>query len=331
MQFQEILTQFRALGGVADNLTFRHGNTGRGLFAINPAQSVRLHVPEHLLVSPQWVELDETGNLRIASKFHSLLNAKAIDFFEQYQKYFGWGVGGFDSVKQHQIELQGLPPKLKNFLHILGGADELMKKPTPKYCMRKYFINRQISFKSESRLMPIAELINHAPDGLPYVLEDGVKVDGMVMDEILAKYHSNLDSFHFFFNYHFATPANSALSCDVTVDVPGMGTLKIARMDHMANYIGPIRTPEISTDGNAIILSFAEIANKSNPSLPRRTFTNLMANQHVSTAVSNEIFDGLIEHNRQVLRELILTCQRYPSSISSCIENVASFQLTVID
>jgi hypothetical protein len=55
-----------------------------------------------------------------------------------------------------------------------------------------------------------------------------------------------------------------------------------------------------------------------------------MATQHVSFKIADVLFDGIIEHNRQVLKELILACHRHPSAMASCLEKVASFQLTLI-
>ncbi len=330
VEFHEILSQFRTLGGVAENFTMRHGTHGKGLFSVNPRLPIQLHVPTPLLIDPHWIELDRTDNIRIAPKYQSLLSAKAIVFFEEYHAFFGWGNGGFDSVKQHQQDWQALPPKLKNFLHILGAADELSQVPTAKYCLQKYCIARQIGFKSGSRLMPVAELINHAPDGLPFVLADGVKVTGMAKDEVLTRYHSHLDAFHFFVNYHFVTPANSALSCEVTVEVPSMGSLKIARMDHLADVHGSVRTPKISKTGTHTNLSFVEIANLKDPSQPRATFANLIKTQDVPLSMAHALFDGIIEHNQQVLNELIQVCHRHPSAMASKLEKVASFQLATI-
>ena len=177
----------------------------------------------------------------------------------------------------------------------------------------------------------MVELINHAPDGLPYLVGDGVTVTGLVKDEILARYHSHLDSFHFFINYHFATPAHAALSCEVSVDVPDVGTLTIARNDHLADILGTIRIPKMTKDRAQMNLSFVEIANKHHPSQPRKTFASLMATHDVPDAVSQTLFDGLIEHNRQVLKELIQACRCHPSAMAKSLEKVASFQLTTIN
>lgn len=328
--FHDVLTQFRSVGGIADNLTLRHGAHGRGLFAVDPAQAVRLWVPEQLLVAPQWVELDEARHIRIITSPPSPLNVQAIAFFERYQKFFGWGNGGLDAIKQHQRDLQALPPKLKNFLHILGGAAELKQKPSATYCLQKYFITRQIGTKSGSMLMPMAELINHAPDGLPYLVDKGVTVAGMVKDEILTCYHSHLDAFHFFLNYHFATPTNSALSCEVTVELPAVGTLSIARQDHLTDIQGTTRIPQISREGTRISLTFVEVANKQNPSWPRKIFADLMATQQVPASAAHTLFDGLLDHNRKVLGELIQACHCYPSAMASCLEKVAWLQLATM-
>jgi hypothetical protein len=50
----------------------------------------------------------------------------------------------------------------------------------------------------------------------------------------------------------------------------------------------------------------------------------------VPNAVSHALFDGLIEHNRQLLKELIQACRSHPSAMAKSLEKVASFQLTTI-
>ena len=326
MEFEEILIRFRALGGIADNLTLRHGEFGRGLFTVNPKKAFRLCVPASLLVDPAWVELDSKEQLRIRPQSSSI-SEDAVAFFELYQRHFGWGDGGKDSVAQHQRDLQALPPKLKNFLHVLGAADELKQKPTTSYCLNRYFVNRQIGTKAGSGLMPIAELINHSQEGLPYLVDDGVTVTGMVKDEILTRYHSGLDSFHFFINYHFATPAHTALSCEVTVEVPEFGPIAIKRMDHLANVNGTVRTPIASRTEGKLTLSFVALANQKNPSQPRKTFVELMKVNGMPKAVANNLFDGLLEHNRQVLSELIQECGLHSGTMTGTLNKVAGFQL----
>jgi hypothetical protein len=43
--WERIVGEFTALGGVADNVRAGEGPLGRGLFAIDPSQAVRLRAP----------------------------------------------------------------------------------------------------------------------------------------------------------------------------------------------------------------------------------------------------------------------------------------------
>lgn len=106
--------------------------------------------------------------------------------------------------------------------------------------------------------------------------------------------------------------------------------LTITRMDQLADVHDKIRIPKITKVGAHMNLSFVEIANKKNPSHPRKTFAHLMSTQHMSPSTAHVLFDGIIEHNRQVLKELVQTCQRHPGAMADSLEKVASFQLAVI-
>ena len=48
--WDEMIAEFRRLGGVAENFRYGTGPFGRGLFAIDPTQPVRLQVPKRLLI-----------------------------------------------------------------------------------------------------------------------------------------------------------------------------------------------------------------------------------------------------------------------------------------
>ena len=44
-------------------------------------------------------------------------------------------------------------------------------------------------------------------------------------------------------------------------------------------------------------------------------------------AVANNLFDGLLEHNRQVLSELIQECGLHSGTMTGTLNKVAGFQL----
>ena len=49
--WDELLDEFRALGGTADNIRLGHGEFGRGLFPVDPAKPVVIDIPDNLLVA----------------------------------------------------------------------------------------------------------------------------------------------------------------------------------------------------------------------------------------------------------------------------------------
>ena len=66
MSAVELLSQYRALGGVADNVQLRQGPHGWGLFVVDPGQPVRVFTPAHLLIANVLVVWAFLGSLRSA-------------------------------------------------------------------------------------------------------------------------------------------------------------------------------------------------------------------------------------------------------------------------
>ena len=83
--WDELLDEFRALGGTADNIRLGHGAFGRGLFPIDPAKPVVIHVPDNLLVAAEDMVL-ASGALHVGP------NAKAGEretaWLNRYQEDF---------------------------------------------------------------------------------------------------------------------------------------------------------------------------------------------------------------------------------------------------
>ena len=59
-----LLSEFRRLGGIADNVIQKKGELGRGIFSIDPSQKARIFTPEKLLVKKDDIFL-ENNKLRI--------------------------------------------------------------------------------------------------------------------------------------------------------------------------------------------------------------------------------------------------------------------------
>jgi len=323
----ELLKQFRALGGTAENVCIRQGAHGYGVFAVIPNKPVRLTVPSQLLISPQSLAFTPAGDLEV--KKESCLTADIAAFHAQYQRGFGWGAGGFEKVKQYHQHLCALPDALKNFLLILGCPNDLSHLPTQEQAFQEHCISRQIGVFGTSKLMPVLELINYASNGAPYIVtQEGVSLSGTFEHEVFARYRQTMDAFHFLFNYRFATPGRSTLSCEVTVDIPQFKPLRIARLDGLSDVKNGARWPRVSTKKDEIHLSFVELVNLDTPTLPRQMFKELLSMQGLATASADQLFDGLVDHNRQVLQDFLQACENAEGQVVENLKAVARYQLS---
>ena len=79
----EMLAEFRALGGTADNICLQEGPLGRGLFSLDPAKPVAIHIPDNLLVDITEVAFDK-GEFRVTAQAKA--GARERAFLESYEK-----------------------------------------------------------------------------------------------------------------------------------------------------------------------------------------------------------------------------------------------------
>lgn len=329
MKFTEILEQFRTLGGTANNIELRYGKFGRGLFPINPRLPVQIKVPAHLLVSSDWLYLNNQNHLRI--KKSSGLDQAFIAFYEAYQQHFGWSVGGLEELISHHHNLSTLSKRLQQYLLLFGWLKSDFDNKSIKNYLNDYFIGRQIRIENESRLMPILELINHSADSQQYQVDNGVSVSGKFKTEVFTCYHGGVDALHFYRNYHFPTASNTVLSCDVKIEVPKLGTINISRLDAVIDIKDGIITPKIIKKRSEIRVSFLELTSNKNNMYPRKLFAERMQPYGFDAFTANSVFEGLLEHNRKALADLINECKLSYNKIAKDIELIATSQLKLLE
>ena len=101
MSAVELLSQYRALGGVADNVQLRQGPHGWGLFVVDPGQPVRVFTPAHLLIAPQDLRLTRQGHVQVRPQ--AGLSPDLVCFHEAYQRELGWGAAGLARSVRQQL------------------------------------------------------------------------------------------------------------------------------------------------------------------------------------------------------------------------------------
>lgn len=328
MNFSEILEEFRTLGGIAHNIVLRKGIYGYGIYPLDLNKAIKIVTPPDLLVSPNLLYLDRTNQLKVKAK--TGLNSKVIDFFEKYQRFYGWGNGAITELDEYHRELCRLPKIMQQYLVLFGWDYSDFDKKKPKDYLNEYFISRQICIENESKIMPILDLINHSSAGIAYKADNGVSVEGMFKSEVLTCYHGSFDAFHFYKNYRIAAPSNIVLSCDVKINVPNVGLINITRFDSIVEKVSDVIMPRIFKKDAEIRMSFVQLANNKKTASSKQVFVEQIQKLNIPQSTAYQIFDGLIEHNKQALTKLLDECINNNSKIARQLEIIAQNQLALI-
>lgn len=321
MEFNQILNAFRSLGGIAENIQLENGLYGRGLVPINRNLPIKIYAPPNLLPNFESVLLDQNGQIRLDSNLN--LDPEFVSFYENYQKYFGWGDGGLTAEQDYQDDLDKLPRGIKDILMVLGWNKNDFGKKTSAQLLTTYLISRKIRIGQESKLMPIIELLNHSNRGANFLIDKGIKIEGGFKDEILVNYHSHLDPFHFLKNYRFVSTSTSIISCNVEIKMSDSLSIKISRLDRLNEIKQDKKIPKVERDGDLVKISYVEISNQTHPDKPKHLFSELLRPYAIKSEVINSVFEGLLNHNRKVLEALMKECELSPSKISNQILQTA--------
>ena len=104
--WERLLSDFRDLGGVAENICQKNGENGRGIFPKNLEAETRIFVPSELLVPVNEISLVcNLPRIKPAKKHMQ----QTRDFFDFYQEAFSWGSGGKHSTEDFENGLKNIP------------------------------------------------------------------------------------------------------------------------------------------------------------------------------------------------------------------------------
>lgn len=293
--WDDMLAEFRALGGIADNVVQGSGRFGRGLFPIDPTRPVTLHVPERLLIPARHVRQDG-DDLVVAG--NSGVDARLSDFFTRFERNFSWGLDGRAGVESFISQIGALPGEAKR---ALGGAGV----PTEKFANAgdRFIASRAITVGGERRLMTLIELLNHSASAPGFDTRDGVRVSGVFSGEVLVSY-SVTDSWHRFFTQHFVSDEGRAFSLPCSTPLANGKTLVIgdAFGEKQARADGAV-LPILRTDGDRILVSHVLLGDERMPRRPRTIFRALFPALAPDTA--DEIFQWIASANMRLLVDLL--------------------------
>ena len=316
--WEEMLDEFRALGGIADNIRLGDGVYGRGLFPIDPAKPVAIHIPENLLIATADAEF-ENGAFRVAAG--SSAGARERAFLERYENLFSWS-GGRGETEQIFAQAQALPQDLRRELMSEYHCGDWLKEPTDKLVQERFLAARCIRYRDRNVIMPIVELANHG-GGNTFATKDGVGLGGIYPGEVLVKY-AEFDAHGMFMIFGFAADQPQAFSIALGGKV-GRNPVQIGRDLGHLSPTSAFWIPELANVSGSAMLRFLMIGNRNHPRHCRGIFYKLMRDAGFSQF--EESFDTIRHANRLHFLKLLSAVEDVEGPMARTLRRMARFQL----
>ena len=317
--WDDLLDEFRSLGGTADNIRLGQGEFGRGLFPVDPAKPVVIDIPDNLLVATADMIL-VNGVPRVGPNAKTGEQEKA--WLDRYQAELAWGNGEAGGIRHMFDMAAALPKDLRHELLTKYQCGAWFQEPTDDLILKCYLESRHIVHRGICVAMPLIELINHG-DGAGYEGTDSVRVAGTFPGEIFVQY-SDADSHVFFLSWGFAIQRPLAFSVALT------GNIQSARLNIGRQYLGPADSerdliPKIKKNADNVALSFLMIGHRQLPRLPKGIFYRLM--RDAGYTGFEESFEIIHHLNRLHFINLLLALDGIDLPIGRILRAMAHYQL----
>lgn len=314
--WDEMLDEFRALGGIADNIRLGEGRFGRGLFPADPSKPIRVHIPESLLVDANLCSLEDNA-VRVGPR--AQIGAREKAFLENYERDFSWGVSGGDTKALLQM-IHDAPEEIRAFLDTPLNLDWWLANPTPTAIAERYLGSRTLRYNETSVIIPVVELANHGV-GTQYRIEHGIGLSGHFSSEVLVRYDIG-DPLYVFKSWGFAGNEDFALSLHLGLNQYG---IVIHREDITQKAADNPFAPETSFEDGKLALSYLLLGHKKFPGLARSIFNDVMRKAGRSDAA--EVFEFIQHINRQQFLKLIELSEGAEPRLGRLLRDVARYQL----
>jgi hypothetical protein len=329
VHWDELLQEYRALGGVFENVRRDVGRRGTGLFPIDRRLQVVLHAPENLLVPAGDLQL-RGGHIVVRPE--SRLGERERRLFESVHQSFGWSAGTFEALWGSQRQWSQLPDEVVSCLKNVGALvdpDLRFAEPSELVCLQRFLRSRSFTYKGRKSIMPVVDFVNHSSGAAPFVVQNGVGVRGTFSEEVLVRYNA-ADSWANALTYGFADNSPVAYSILLSVELFGQLRFSIGRDIAEADVDeNGIRYPRKRVDGNTIHLSFLLLGNARQPDLPRGTFRKVMAG-HLTSQQADEVFDSVSRFNASKFLGALRTLRKHDAPLVRVFEDAAINQLDAI-
>ncbi|HEX3652364.1 MAG TPA: hypothetical protein VHU18_06030 [Rhizomicrobium sp.] len=322
--WDELVDEFRALGGTFENVRLGHGPLGRGLFPINPSRPFLIQIPPSLLVDATDIVFDNDV-LKIAPGAGA--GTRERQFLEDYYAHISWGGGGRSEIERIFKRAGELPAELRQKLLEHYRYGDWFAEPSPALIQQQFIDSRELGgFHDRTVMMPIIELANHGPV-CSYEASETLVLKGTTADEITVEYASG-DTYSIFHSWGFVTESEIAFSVLLEGTVGGT-PLQISRHT-LRTTIGarPVPPTLTKSPGGVLKLDFLMLGNRKMPRLCRGNFRSVF--RAAGFADADETFDKIRMANQHQFLDLLADLEPLEGSMVRELRRLARLQLQAL-
>ena len=320
-----LLSEFRRLGGIADNVIQKEGEYGRGIFSIDPTLKSQIFTPTKLLVKKEDIIL-ENNKLRI--KKDKEYDKEIRNFFNFYQDNFSWGSGGKETTLLFEKGLSLFNPTLKELIKKYALVDlEARHKGTWDDVIKNQFLNaRKVKFKNTNVIAPIWELVNHKVKSFKFILsEQGVSTPNYrAMNCELTHVYRDMSPLNCFFSYGFFSEETIIFSIPFLVKIPNIGI-------HISCKGKSLKDDSIKIErsGNRIILEGLPIADANHPRLPFDYFNEILR-KIGNINIPRDILLKILKLNISIRKEILDESNLIDNEVSKTFTKLILYEINLI-
>ena len=310
-KWDALISSFRSLGGIANNICQRNGCYGRGVFPVDRLSQSKIFTPSNVMIKSEDLYLK---NNQVRIKPDKLYSHNLRRFFNFYQDNFSWGCGGRENTEIFEKGLNEFPENLKKLIKQSFNED-LKKRHEGDWdlmILRRFISERQFNFDNNNFILPIAELVNHEVKS-PRRIDT---FDGVT----LIKHNLSLSEFTYSYgykssimrvlNYGFFCKESMIFSVPFVTYIEGLDIQFICKgLEVTDDNIDSKRI------GNQIIINGLPIFSHNSSSQPKEYLKEFFGRNNIISD-SNVIFSKIIKYNidiREHILEEIESVRNYSS------------------
>ena len=325
---QEFLDCFSALGGIADNICQKEGETGRGLYPIDSSRTSKIMTPSNLLVNARNYSLE---NGEIVIKANTSNSSEEIDFLERYYNECSWGNNGNSDSAAFLQFICSLPESIRNKLikNQFIGDDILEYSQNEDHLLKRFIRERFVKFKGENVLAPVWEFVNHSSFAHPLrIAPYGVETPLIEpsSNEILFKYSAMNSSMRVWRNYGFACSCIFAYSVPFNIKQYGQS---LAVRCHGKQKLNSKGEGSFFVEGDTLFID-SLLVGCSSPDLPLENFKSILSCVGLSSNSAHELFSEIHEVNAMVRRDLVNDIIGMKLSVKSELHKALDYEIQMI-